>query len=110
MYEHANGSSDIMRCTFLAMASNELKVVLAQKDATIYFTKTHIADLRTVIQAETSDHSEHDIEGDQEKEAPPNAGQRLRRVRSDQAAFSLACGSDFRSVSPSEDCVDGFGQ
>ena len=33
-------------------APTELEVVLAQRDMTIQFTKTHIADLKTVIQAE----------------------------------------------------------
>jgi hypothetical protein len=38
---------------FLEMTSNELKVVLAQRDTSIYFTRIHIADLKTVIETET---------------------------------------------------------
>jgi len=53
MFQHANGSSDSMRSLFLGITSNELKIVLAQKDTSIYFTKIHIADLKAVIQAET---------------------------------------------------------
>ncbi len=49
MYQHANGSSDEIMETFAQLESNELDVILAQEHATIYFTKTHIADLRTVI-------------------------------------------------------------
>ena len=70
MFQHANGSSDSMRSLFLEMTSNQLEIVLAQKDATIYFTKTHIADLKTVIQAETSNQSETDGERDRQQEIP----------------------------------------
>jgi hypothetical protein len=62
MFQHANGSSESMRSLFLEMTCNELKIVLAQREAIIYFTKTHIADLKAVIQAETSDQSETDTE------------------------------------------------
>ena len=57
MFQHANGSSDSIRSLFLEMTNNELKVVLAQKDIGIYFTKIHIADLKAVIQAENLDQS-----------------------------------------------------
>jgi hypothetical protein len=66
MFQHANGSSDSMRSLFLEMTTNEIEIVLAQKDVTVYFTKTHIADLKAVIQAETSDQFETDIEKDQQ--------------------------------------------
>ena len=64
MFQHANGSSDSLRSLFLAITSNELKVVLAQKDTSIYFTKIHIADLKAVIQAETVGQSQTDTESD----------------------------------------------
>ena len=48
MFEHANGSAELMQ-EFMALTSNELDIVLAQKDATIYFTKTHLFDLKTII-------------------------------------------------------------
>ena len=41
MFQHANGSSESMRPLFLEMTCNELKIVLAQREGTIYFTKTH---------------------------------------------------------------------
>lgn len=50
MFQHANGSGDLMRKMFVELTGNALDVVLAQQDATIYFTKTHIADLKAVIE------------------------------------------------------------
>jgi hypothetical protein len=70
MFLHANGSSDSMQSTFLEMTANELRIVLAQRDATIYFTKTHIADLRTVIQADTSDQFETNTGADRQRDVP----------------------------------------
>ena len=52
MYQHANGSSERMKDMFIDLETNELDVVLAQMDTTIYFTKTHIADLKTVIRVD----------------------------------------------------------
>jgi hypothetical protein len=34
------------------MSGNELEIVLAQNPLTIYFTKVHIADLKSVIKSE----------------------------------------------------------
>ena len=55
MFQHANGSVDSMRNSFINLIGNELQMVLAQKVATIYFTKTHIADLKEVIRVEQSE-------------------------------------------------------
>jgi len=52
MFEHANGSKDSLRTMFLQMKEDELKVVLAQRDTTIYFTAVHIVDLRAAIDGE----------------------------------------------------------
>ena len=61
MYQHANGSRDVTRETFMQMEGQRLDVVLAREDATIYFTKTHIADLRAVIEVdEDAESSERD--------------------------------------------------
>ena len=49
MFRHANGSKDLMLEMFREMPSCELEVVLAQQNTTIYFTKTHIADMRAII-------------------------------------------------------------
>jgi len=60
MYQHANGSRDVMRETFVQLEWQRLDVVLARQDATIYFTKTHIADLRAVIEADEDAESTED--------------------------------------------------
>lgn len=49
MFQHANGSADLMQDMFIELAGNELEVVIAQKNATIYFTRTHVADLKSVL-------------------------------------------------------------
>ncbi len=54
MYQYANGSKETMKDLFLDLKGNELKIVLARKNKTIYFTTTHIADLRTIIEVEDS--------------------------------------------------------
>lgn len=52
MFQLANGSRDKLKDKFIEIDRNEIEVVLAQKDTTIYFTKTHIADLKTVIKVD----------------------------------------------------------
>ncbi len=52
MFQHANSTKDLMKEMFSDLTSNELEVVLAQENMTIYFTKTHIADLKTIIEIE----------------------------------------------------------
>ncbi|MGR3443350.1 hypothetical protein DU478_00620 [Thalassococcus profundi] len=63
MFRHANSTKDFMLEMFLELAGNELEVVLAQENATIYFTKTHIADLKTIIEVDASsdDDSDQDV-------------------------------------------------
>ena len=62
MFRHANGSTDQLKEDFLAMDGNRLDVVLAQTTETIYFTKMHIADLRTVIGVEDREKVEQTAE------------------------------------------------
>lgn len=52
MYMHANGSKETMMELFRNLGGNELEVVLADEDNTIYFTRIHIADLEAIIEAE----------------------------------------------------------
>ena len=59
MFKHANGSSDKLKDMFIEIDGNELEVILAQKETTIYFTKTHIADLKTVIKVDQQE-DEHE--------------------------------------------------
>jgi hypothetical protein len=53
MFRHANGSKDLKQL-FVRMPGNQLEILLADEAAIIYFTKTHIADLRTVISADNA--------------------------------------------------------
>jgi hypothetical protein len=54
MYMLVNGSRETMREEFQDIEGNELSVVLAEKDMSIYFSKTHIIDLKAVLDAEDS--------------------------------------------------------
>jgi hypothetical protein len=64
MFRHANSTKDLMMGMFTELTSYELEVVLAQENTTIYFTKTHIADLKTVIKidGESTDLSDDDVD------------------------------------------------
>ena len=66
MFRHANSTKDLMMGMFTELTSYELEVVLAQENTTIYFTKTHIADLKTVIKidGESTDLSDDDDDVD----------------------------------------------
>jgi hypothetical protein len=67
MFRYALGCSvEVIHDKFADLLGNELDVVLARKDATIYFTKTHIADLKAVIETDAFDAFDQDtIEPDQ---------------------------------------------
>ena len=52
MFQHANGSEDLLLEMFGDLRGNELEIVLGQRDMSVYFTKTHLADLRTVIHSD----------------------------------------------------------
>ncbi|MDG2497236.1 MAG: hypothetical protein P8M68_03530 [Aquiluna sp.] len=54
MFRHANGSKGVIKDMLVDLTESRLEVVLAQADQTIYFTKTHIADLKSALQAETN--------------------------------------------------------
>lgn len=62
MYRLVNGSRKTMREAFQALNDNELEVVLAEQDLTVYFSKTHIIDLKAVLDAEDSLPAEQDAE------------------------------------------------
>lgn len=49
---------------FAELSGNELEVVLAQENTTIYFTKTHIADLKTIIAIDDEDTELSDEDAD----------------------------------------------
>jgi len=52
MFRLVNGSRETMREAFQSIERNELSVILAERDLTIYFSKTHIIDLKAVLEAE----------------------------------------------------------
>ena len=52
MFMHANASKDEMKDRFLALGGSELELTLADRQVTIYFTNTHIEDLRVVIEVD----------------------------------------------------------
>jgi len=58
MFMYANGSSDLIQGMLVDLANNQLDVILAQQDATIYFTKTHLADLKTIIDIDDGEDEE----------------------------------------------------
>ena len=55
MFQYANGSADSMRTTLAELNGNNFQIVLAQKDDTIYFTKTHVADLREIVSVDSEE-------------------------------------------------------
>lgn len=52
MFRHANASTKTMLENCVELTGSELPVVLGQRDSTIYFTETHITDLKAVIAAD----------------------------------------------------------
>lgn len=55
MFKYANNCEDLILSLFLSIQDScEMEVVLAQKDLTIRFTETHIADLKTVTEVDSS--------------------------------------------------------
>ena len=54
MYRHANGCKEIIRDMVEDLTGNELEVILAQRDMTIYLSAVHIIDIKAVIAAEAS--------------------------------------------------------
>jgi hypothetical protein len=49
MFQHANGSRSVLKDQFNTLVTQRLEILLAQQEVTLYFTKTHIADLKQVI-------------------------------------------------------------
>ena len=55
MFMHANGSKDELKDRFLTLNSSELELTLADQPVNVYFTDTHIEDLRIVIEVDNQD-------------------------------------------------------
>jgi hypothetical protein len=52
MYRHANGSKETIRAMVENLTGNELEVILAQQNMTIYLSKIHVIDIKAVLVAE----------------------------------------------------------
>jgi hypothetical protein len=52
MFQLVNGSKETLREGFQAIQGNELPVVLAEKELTIFFNRLHVIDLKAVLEAE----------------------------------------------------------
>ena len=55
MFMHANASKDEMKDRFLALDSSQLELTLADQSVAVYFTDTHLADLRVIIEVDGQD-------------------------------------------------------
>jgi hypothetical protein len=53
MFRFVNGSKETLQAEFQCISGNELPVLLAEREFTIYFSKTHIIDLKAVLEAES---------------------------------------------------------
>jgi hypothetical protein len=54
MYRHANASNDIICEMVENLTGNELEVVLAQRDMTIYLSTVHAIDIKAVLATEAN--------------------------------------------------------
>ena len=52
MYNYANPSKEKIKDKFLAMDGAELTLTLADRSTSVYFTETHLVDLRAIIDSE----------------------------------------------------------
>ncbi|MGO7962255.1 hypothetical protein ELI55_36865 [Rhizobium ruizarguesonis] len=61
MFKHANSSRDTLLQQIGAQTENELSIILAERDHALYFTKTHLADLRTIIEVDQNSSGSADL-------------------------------------------------
>jgi len=57
MFRFANGSKQSLTDSIVQQTGNQVPVVLATQEVTIYFTKTHLADLQAIIKADADEPS-----------------------------------------------------
>ena len=60
MFRHANNSRDTLKELISLISSNEVTVLLAKKEHSIYFTETHLNDLRAILAADEVLHHDHE--------------------------------------------------
>lgn len=71
MFQYTNGSRDQLKGMVIQARTNELEIILAQHPTQVYFTKTHLFDLRALIQAEDG-HDNGKAETETTNEPPPS--------------------------------------
>jgi hypothetical protein len=82
MFQYANGSTGVLRDLTMELVGNTLPVVLAKEETTIYFTKTHLADLKAVIRVDESEIEPTDNEAiDEVKHVKSAVGREARAGR-----------------------------
>lgn len=54
MYRHANGCKEIIRDMVEDLTGNELEIILAQRDMSIYLSAVHVIDIKAVLAAEAN--------------------------------------------------------
>jgi hypothetical protein len=54
MYRHAHGCKEIIRDLVEGLTGNDLEIILAQRDMTIYLSTVHVIDIKAVIAAEAN--------------------------------------------------------
>lgn len=88
MYQHANGSSpEQLREMVMDLVDNNLPIVLAKQDVAIYFTKTHLADLKVILEADQGD-SEDTGDGDLKANNTPDSAKHANRAEQARTAAS----------------------
>jgi hypothetical protein len=64
MFRYTLCSRDRLQDRITALQENELRILLAGEEATLHFTKNHIADLQAMLQAEKESESQNGIDND----------------------------------------------
>ena len=59
---HKRETVVLLRDAISELVENKLQIVLADTDCTLYFTKTHIADMKTVVEVDMSSETLEDEE------------------------------------------------
>lgn len=57
MFRFANGSKQSLTESIVLRTGKQVPIVLANQELTIYFTKTHLADLQAIIKTEANEPS-----------------------------------------------------
>lgn len=55
MFQHAHGTEDLIADLLKECNEDELEIVLAGEDASVYFTQTHLFDVKAILSSENED-------------------------------------------------------